>query len=156
MSLEFRRVLFRSHLERIRGRTLVAVTRVRRTKPRRAAEQPRVKAPTSDVVLWRPSIVLASRIEAPARRKPVTLAAPTAHPDSGEPRIVGSIFSLADAGATLAARAAEARARATEAASARERVSAAIAAYRLEAAFDQALIGAYRQVPALIEERGLA
>src|SRR5207244_2507281 len=83
------------------------------------------------------------------------LAAPTAHPDSGEPRIVGSIFSLADAGATLAARAAEARARATEAASARERVSAAIAAYRLEASFDQALTGAYRQVTALMEERGL-
>jgi len=49
--------------------------RMRMKKPRRAAEQPRVKAPTSDVVLWRPSIVLASRIEAPARRKPVTLAA---------------------------------------------------------------------------------
>src|SRR5437773_3060425 len=156
MSLEFRRVLFRSHLERIRGGTLVAITGMRMQKPRRAAEQPRVKAPTSDVVLWRPSIVLASRIEAPARRKPVTLAAPTAHPDSGEPRIVGSIFSLADAGATLAARAAEARARATEAASARERVSAAIAAYRLEASFDQALTGAYRQVTALMEERGLA
>src|SRR2546428_808400 len=44
--------------------------RMRMKKPRRAAEQPRVKAPTSDVVLWRPSIVLASRIEAPARRKP--------------------------------------------------------------------------------------
>jgi len=80
-------------------------------KPRRAAEQPRVKAPTSEVVLWRPSIVLASRIEAPARRKPVTLAAPTAHPDAGEPRIVGSIFSLADAGATLAACAAASRPR---------------------------------------------
>src|SRR5947199_299805 len=85
---------------------------MRMKKPRRAAEQPRVKAPTSEVVLWRPSIVLASRIEAPARRKPVTLAAPTAHPDAGEPRIVGSIFSLADAGATLAAGAADARARA--------------------------------------------
>src|SRR5258708_2140515 len=85
---------------------------MRMKKPRRAAEQPRVKAPTSEVVLWRPSIVLASRIEAPARRKPVTLAAPTAHPDAGEPRIVGSIFSLADAGASLAACAADARARA--------------------------------------------
>src|SRR5439155_758495 len=39
---------------------------MRMKKPRSAAEQPRVKAPTSDVVLWRPSIVLASRIEAPA------------------------------------------------------------------------------------------
>src|SRR5438067_10279331 len=126
------------YLERIRRGTIVAITRMRMKKPRRAADQARVKAPTSDVILWRPSIVLASRIEAPARRKPVTLAAPTAHPDSGEPRIVGSIFSLADAGATLAARAAETRARAVEAESERDRVSAAMAAYQLEASFDEA------------------
>src|SRR5438046_8860629 len=124
-------------------------------KPRRA-DQPRVKAAAPEVVLWRPSIVLASRIEVPARRKPVTLAAPTAQPDAGEPRIVGSIFSLADAGATLAARAADARERAFEAASERERVSAAMATYRLEESFDQALTGAYRRVSALMEERGLA
>jgi hypothetical protein len=124
-------------------------------KPRRA-DQSRVKPATCEVVLWRPSIVLASRVEAPARRKPVTLAAPTAHPDSGEPRIVGSILSLADTGAMLAARAAETRARAAAADSERERVSAAMAAYRLEASFDQALTGAYRQVTALMEERGLA
>ena len=125
-------------------------------KSRRAADQPRVQASTSEVVLWRPSIVLASRIETPARRKPVTLAAPTGHPDSGEERIVGSIFSLADTGAMLAARAVETRARALEADSERERVSAAMAAYRLEASFDQALTGAYRRVTALMEERGLA
>jgi hypothetical protein len=125
-------------------------------KPRRAADQSRIKSPTPEVVLWRPSIVLASHIEAPARRKPVTLAAATAHPDSGEPRIVGSIFSLADTGAMLAARAAEARARTIEADSERDRVSAAMAAYRLEASFDQALTGAYRKVTALMEERGLA
>jgi hypothetical protein len=35
-------------------------------------------------------------------------------------------------------------------------VSAAMAAYRLEASFDQALTGAYRKVTALMEERGLA
>jgi hypothetical protein len=125
-------------------------------KPRRAADQSRVKAAVSEVVLWRPSIVLASRIEVPARRKPVTLAAPTAQPDSGEERIVGSILSLADTGAMLAARATETRARATQADSERERVSAAMAAYRLEASFDQALTGAYRRVTALMEERGLA
>jgi len=125
-------------------------------KPRRTANQGAIKSPTSEVVLWRPSIVLASRIETPARRKPVTLAAPTALPDSGEQRIVGSIFSLADTGAMLAARAAEAHARSAEADSERDRVSAAMAAYRLEASFDQALTGAYRKVTALMEERGLA
>jgi hypothetical protein len=125
-------------------------------KTRHSVEQPRVKAATTDVVLWQPNIVLASRIDAPARRKPVTLAAPMAQPESGGPRIVGSIFSLAGAGALLAARAAETRARAAQADSERERVSAAMAAYRLEASFDQALTGAYRQVTALMEERGLA
>jgi hypothetical protein len=125
-------------------------------KTRRPADQSRVKTPSSDVILWQPNIVLASRIEAPARRKPVTLAAPTAQPESGEPKIVGSIFSLAGAGAVLAARAAETRARSAEADSDRERVSAAMAAYRLEASFDEALTGAYRQVTALMEERGLA
>ena len=125
-------------------------------RPRRAADHGAIKSATSEVVLWRPSIVLASRIEAPARRKPVTLAAPTALPDSGEQRIVGSIFSLADTGAMLAARAAEAHARAAEADSERGRVSAAMTAYRLEASFDQALTGAYRKVTALMEERGLA
>jgi len=143
-------------LRRISRGILVAIQEMRMKKPRRAAEQPRVKPPTSEVVLWRPSIVLASRIEAPARRKPVTLAAPTAQPDSGEQRIVGSILSLADTGAMLAARAAETRARALEAGSERDRVSAAMAAYRLEASFDQALTGAYRRVTALMEERGLA
>jgi hypothetical protein len=125
-------------------------------KTRRPADQSRVKTPSSDVILWQPNIVLASRVEAPARRKPVTLAAPMAQPESGEPRIVGSIFSLAGAGALLAARAAETRARSAEADSDRERVSAAMAAYRLEASFDEVLTGAYRQVTALMEERGLA
>ena len=128
---------------------------MRMKKPRRAADQ-LLKPPTSEVVLWRPDIVLASRLEAPARRKRVTLAAPTAQPETGEERIVGSIFSFADTGAMLAARAAETRVRAVEAGSARDRVSAAMAAYRLEASFDEALTGAYRRVTALMEERGLA
>lgn len=125
-------------------------------KTRRTADQPRVKSPSAEVTLWQPNIVLASRIDAPVQRKPITLAAPMAQPDSGEPRIVGSIFSRAGAGALLAARAAETRARTVEADSERERVSAAMAAYRLEASFDQVLTGAYRQVTALMEERGLA
>ena len=125
-------------------------------KTRRPADQPRVKTPSADIILWRPDIVLASHVEAPARRKPVTLAAPMAQPELGEERIVGSIFSLAGTGALLAARAAETQARSAEAESDRDRVSAAMAAYRLEASFDEALTGAYRQVAALMEERGLA
>ena len=51
--------------------------------------------------------------------------------------------------------AADARTRAAEAASTRERVSATIAAYRAEAAMDDVLTGAWRRVSALMEERGL-
>src|SRR2546429_8078680 len=99
-------------------------------KPRRA-DQPRVKAAAPEVVLWRPSIVLASRIEVPARRKPVTLAAPTAQPEAGEERIAGSILSVADTGAMLAARATQTRPPAGQADSLRAGVSAAGGAHRL-------------------------
>src|SRR5207249_5179686 len=105
-------------------------------KPRRA-DQPRVKAAAPEVVLWRPSIVLASRIEVPARRKPVTLAAPTAQPEVGEERIVGSILALADTGAMLAARATQTRARGVRAGAERERVAAAMGACRLDGAVEQ-------------------
>ncbi|HEV8474695.1 MAG TPA: hypothetical protein VGR82_18095 [Methylomirabilota bacterium] len=118
--------------------------------------RPSVKAQDPDVILWRPTIVLATRIEQPRRRPPVTLAPAAAHPDATGSRFDMAILSLADASASLAARAVNTRARAVEAASARERVTATMAAYRLEASFDQVLTGTYRQVTALMEERGLA
>jgi hypothetical protein len=123
---------------------------------RSAADSRRVRAPKSDVILWRPRIVVAPTLDAATtRRRPVTLealASPAAMRVSSAESVLGS---LADARASLA-RAADARARAAEAESARERVIAAMAAYRLEASFDQSLAGAYRQVTELMEERGLA
>jgi hypothetical protein len=51
--------------------------------------------------------------------------------------------------------AAEAHRCAEQAGSTRERVSATIAAYRAEAALDDALSGTWRRISALMEERGL-
>jgi hypothetical protein len=118
----------------------------------------RVKLPTSNVELWRPRIIVARTIDAATTRpRRITLEA-LASPAAAAHRLGTAqsvLGSLDDARASLA-RAVDARARAAEADSARERVTAAMAAYRLEASFDQVLAGTYRQVTALMEERGLA
>jgi hypothetical protein len=125
---------------------------------KKSSPRPAVKTPRTDVILWRPRIVLAPTLEAATiRRRPVTLEA-LASPAAAATRLEAAqtvLGTLADARASLA-RAADARARAAEAESARDRVVAAMAAYRLEASFDQTLAGTYRQVTELMEERGLA
>jgi hypothetical protein len=128
------------------------------TTGRPAGDSRRVKLPTNDVVLWRPRIVLAASVDAATtRRRRVTLEAlaSPAQPAAQLGTAQTVLGSLADARASLA-KAADARARAAEAATARDRVTAAMTAYRLEASFDQVLAGTYRQVTALMEERGLA
>jgi hypothetical protein len=130
---------------------------MRKTSGRTAAESRRVKTPKKDVILWAPRLVVAPTLEAATTRpRRVTLEA-LASPAAAATRLGAAetvLGSLADARASLA-RAADARARAAEAGSARERVIAAMAAYRLEATFDQTLAGTYRQVTELMEERGL-
>lgn len=127
-------------------------------KIRPPADTRRVKTSKSDVILWRPRIVVAPTPEAATtHRRRVTLEA-LASPAAAAMRLGTAesvLGSLADARVSLA-KAADARARAAEAESARERVIAATAAYRLEASFDQTLAGTYRQVTELMEERGLA
>jgi hypothetical protein len=131
---------------------------MRRKSARPPADARRVKTPECDVVLWRPRIVVAPTLEAATTGpRRVTLEA-LASPAGAAVRLDTAqsvLGSLAEASASLA-RAADARARAAEAESARERVIAAMTAYRLEASFDQTLVGTYRQVTALMEERGLA
>lgn len=124
---------------------------------RRQAGVPRVKPPDSEVVLWHPRIVIASRVELSAPRLRSGVATPDRRPETVERRLAAAVAvleTLADA-PSLAARASDARARASAAASARERVSAAMTAYRLEASLDDALAGTYRQVADLMEARGL-
>jgi hypothetical protein len=117
----------------------------------------RLKTPTA-VTLWRPDIVLATSITAPPARRAVVLAEPTARPEALHTQLGAArslLAALADARQTLGAAALGARDRAGKAASTRERVSATIAAYRAEAKLDDVLAGTWRQVSALMEERGL-
>ena len=130
---------------------------MRKTTSGRVADSRKLKTPKNDVILWAPRLVVAPTLEAATTRpRRVTLEA-LASPAAAATRLGAAetvLGSLADARASLA-RAADARARAAVAASARERVIAAMAAYRLEASFDQTLAGTYRQVTELMEERGL-
>jgi hypothetical protein len=123
----------------------------------RPGDRPRVKTPPP-VVLWRPRIVLATSTGGIPARPPAVLPEPTADPDLLRRQLGAAralVASLADARQALAAVAAEANTRAGQASSTRERVSATIAAYRAEATLDDVLTGTWRQVAALMEERGL-
>jgi hypothetical protein len=102
--------------------------------------------------------VLAASVTAPPDRPAVVLAEPLVRPEAlhshlGTTRSL--LASLDEARQTLLAAAADAQGRAAQAGSTRERVSATIAAYRVEAKLDDVLTGTWRQVSALMEERGL-
>lgn len=118
----------------------------------------RIKLNESAVALWRPEIVLASKIDPVAHSPVVILGAPALRPQAVRAQIgtVRSMMSgLTETRQALAASAAAARVRAAQAGTARERVSAAMAAYRAEASLDDVLTGTLREVTALMEERGL-
>jgi uncharacterized protein (DUF2252 family) len=113
---------------------------------------------TAAVALWRPEIVLATSITAPPTRRAVAVADPAARPEALQTQLGAArslLASLDDARQALGSVAADAHARAREAGSTRERVSATMAAYRAEAALDDVLAGTWRQVSALMEARGL-
>ena len=119
---------------------------------------PRRRLKTSPAVaLWRPQIVLATSITAPTGAPAVVLAEPTARPEALRTQLGAArslLASLASARQALGAAALDADGRG-QAASTREQVSATIAAYRAEAKLDDVLAGTWRQVSALMEERGL-
>lgn len=118
----------------------------------------RIKLKESAVALWRPEIVLASKIDPVVHSPVVTLGAPGLRPQAVRAQI-GTVRSmvtgLTEVRQALTATAAAARARAEQAGTARERVSAAMVAYRAEASLDDVLTGTLREVTALMEERGL-
>ena len=121
-----------------------------------AAPRRRLKNPPA-VALWRPQIVLATSITAPPARRAVVLAEPTARPEALRTQLGVArslLASLASARQALGAAAFDTDGRG-QAASTREQVSATIAAYRAEAKLDDVLAGTWRQVSALMEERGL-
>ena len=132
--------------------------RSRSRTPGLALPKRRIKLEESAVALWRPEIVLASRIDPVVHRPVVTLGAPALRPQAVRAQL-GTVRSvvggLTETRQALAASAAAARLRAEQAGTARERVSAAMAAYRAEASLDDVLTGTLREVTAMMEERGL-
>jgi hypothetical protein len=117
-----------------------------------------IHSAASSVVLWRPGVILATRPSGAAPRPSVKLAEPQHRPESVRARIDATrsvLSSLADARENLASRMTFAQARAETAQTERERVSATIDAYRLEAALDEVLTETSTQVSLLMKERGL-
>jgi hypothetical protein len=126
----------------------------------RNLETPRrtLKSPSSGVVLWKPGIVLADRITPVTRRPIVAVAEPHARPSAVRSQVGATrslLGSLANARAALdrAVEVAETAGRETGTDAAR--VTAAAETYRAQAKFDDVLITAFRQLTALMEERGL-
>ena len=133
-----------------------------KTKPSARAQDLKVPrrrlASPPAIALWKPEIVLATSITSAPGRRRVILADPAARPEALRTQLGAAqslLASLADARETLGSAAADAHARAEQAGSAREQVSATFAAYRAEAALDDVLTGTWRQVSALMEARGL-
>src|SRR5262245_44532096 len=115
-------------------------------------------ARTSSVIMWRPEIVLAGGIATPERRPSVVLAEPHQRPESVRARFETAqsvLDTLVGARETLTSRLAQTHDRARAAQSERDRVSATIDAYRLEAALDEVLTVTSTQVSMLMKERGL-
>jgi hypothetical protein len=128
------------------------------TKSRPHPAQRRPAKTSAAVALWRPDIVLATSIMAPTVRAPVVLAEPAVRPEALRNQLGTAqslLSSLADARQLLDAVGAEVRSSAGTTGSIRDRVSATIAAYRAEAKLDEVLTGTWRQVSALMQERGL-
>ena len=113
---------------------------------------------TSGVIVWRPDIVLAGGIMKPERRPAVILAEPHERPESVRARVEAAqsvLGTLAGAREALASRLVQTHDRARLALTERDRVSATIDAYRLEAQLDEVLTVTSTQVSMLMKERGL-
>ncbi len=118
----------------------------------------RIRVPRRAVSLWKPEIVLATALDPATPRPAVTPAGPTLRPEAVRTQLGAAraiLDALAGARQSLAAQAADARARAEQATTPSARLSAVAEAYRAEASLDEVLTGTLRQVTALMEERGL-
>lgn len=122
---------------------------------RQSRVQNRVIEPIVDVTLWRPRIFVTSTIDSP---NGVTPGEPAFRPPAVSAQVGATtsfLRGIDDVRQDLAARAAAAEARARAAESDRDRVAAAMETYELHAVFDEVLVGTWREVTALMEERGL-
>ena len=113
---------------------------------------------TSGVIVWRPDIVLAGGIAKPERKPSIILAEPHQRPESVRARVETAqsvLGTLVGAREVLASRLIQTQERARVALTERDRVSATIDAYRLEAELDEVLTVTSSQVSMLMKERGL-
>lgn len=118
----------------------------------------RPRKTSSGVTLWEPEIVLVEKHPTLVQPGTITLAAPAHGPSAVGARLEAArsaLGVLTRARTTLGARAADATARAREARSDGERVSATMATYRVEAALQHVLCRTLERVTALIEEPDL-
>lgn len=118
----------------------------------------RPRKTSSGITLWQPAIVLPERRPMIVQPGTLTLAAPADGPAAVGARLEAArsaLGVLSRARTTLGARAAAAAARAREARSDGERVSATMATYRVEAALQHVLTRTLARVTALMEEPDL-
>ena len=119
--------------------------------------QPRIASPRSSIVLWNPEIAVAPSAGSSATRL-IAAAEPALRPEAVQTQIDAAwslLSSFAEARGALHARATAVETFTRHASSEQERVSAAEEAYRVAAALDDVLTDTYRQLSALMEERGL-
>ncbi len=110
----------------------------------------------SPIALWRPEIVLPERPI--AHRSIVISGEPTVRPEATRVQLDGTrtmLSALAEKRETLRARAVLAEARARDAVTDQERVSAVFETYRVESALDDVLTGTMKQLTSLMKDRGL-
>ncbi len=110
------------------------------------------------IELWRPGIVLAHAQRPVTPRPGIALGEPALRPDAVRAQIEATrtlLASLEETRSALGAEAAAAEDRVRAAESEAERVTAMMETYRVKTRLDDALRGAYREITALMEERGL-
>jgi chorismate mutase len=106
----------------------------------------------SAIALWQPDIVVPERTIV---RRPLVIAGePSLRPDATRAQIDETRTLLASL-AALGRRVAAADARAREASSDRERVSAVFESYRAQSELDNVLTGTMKQLASLMKDRGL-
>ncbi len=112
----------------------------------------------SCIALPEPRIVLARGPRPVLAAAPVALGEPALRPEAVRAQIEATrslLLSLADTRAALEAGAGAAEAHGRDAGSETERVTAMMETYRVKNRLDDALRGAFRDISALMEERGL-
>ena len=126
--------------------------------PSKSVDTPKKNLRTrpSAIELWQPDIIVPER--SLVHRPLVTSGEPSLRPDATRAQVDETrtlLASLSGRRAALGRRVAAAEARAREASSDRERVSAVFESYRAQSELDHVLTGTMKQLTSLMKDRGL-